>query len=126
MLHGRVSFKKDGAREEAINRLSAVATIPLPASYLTLLRCSNGGEGLLPVDPWNFCLEPAELATLRQCGGKLFKQFLPNFFVVGTSGGDEAIALDANVPPSYPVVRFDMTNCNLIENVKRLSADFDS
>ena len=102
--------------------MSAVARIPLPASYLTLLRSSNGGKGPLPIEPWKFCLDSAELAYLRECGGKLFKQFFPNFFVFGTNGGNDAIALDGNVPASYPVVRFDMANCNLIESVKRLFA----
>jgi hypothetical protein len=75
---------------------------------------------------WKFCLDNAELAAITQCGGKLFKRFFPNFFVLGTSGGNEAIALDSNVPAPYPVVRFDMTNCNLVETVKRLSPDFDT
>jgi len=126
MLDGREWFKNDGAEEEAISRLSAVARIPLPASYLTLLRSSNGGKGPLPIEPWKFCLDSAELAYLRECGDKLFKQFFPNFFVFGTNGGNDAIALDGNVPASYPVVRFDMANCNLIESVKRLSPDFDT
>ncbi|HET6941115.1 MAG TPA: SMI1/KNR4 family protein [Sphingomicrobium sp.] len=125
MLDGREWFKNEGASEEAISRLSAVAPIPLPASYLTLLQYSNGGEGPLPIDPWNFCLDTAEMAADTEQNGKL-KEFFPNLFVVGTSGGGEAIALDANVAPPHPVVQFDMTNCNLAESVHRLAPDFES
>lgn len=125
MLDGREWLKNEGASEEAISRLSAVASIPLPESYMSLLRYSNGGEGPLPMDPWNFCLDRAELAADTEHGGKL-KEFFPKLFVLGTSGGGEAIALDANVPAPYPVVQFDLTNCNLAESVRRLARDFDT
>ncbi len=124
MLAGRDWFKNEGASEEAISRLSAVAPLPLPITYLALLRYSNGGEGSLPTDPWNFCLDTAELAAETQRSGKL-KEFFPNLFVIGTSGGGEAIALDMSVPAPQPVVQFDMTNCNLTESVHRLAPDFD-
>ena len=125
MLDGCEWFKNEGAGEDAVSRLSAVAPILLPASYLTLLRYSNGGEGPLPVDPWNFCLDTAESAADTEQNG-LMKECFPNLFVIGTSGGGEAIALDASVPAPHPVVQFDMTNCNLTESVRRLAPDFDA
>jgi hypothetical protein len=125
MLDGREWFKTEGASEEAISRLSAAAPIALPTTYLMLLRYSNGGEGPLPIDPWNFCLDTAEAAADTEENGRL-KEFFPNFFVLGTSGGGEAVALDANLPAPHPVVQFDMTNCNLAESVRSLAPDFDS
>jgi len=125
MLDGRNWFKNEGATEEAISRLSSVAPVPLPQSYLALLRYSNGGEGPLPVDPWNFCLDSAELAADTEEGGKM-KQFFPNFFVFGTSGGGDAIALDASAAAPQPVVQFDMTNIDLAESVRNLAPDFDA
>ncbi len=124
MLAGREWFKNEGASEEAVSRLSAVASIKLPESYLMLLRYSNGGEGPLPIAPWNFCLDTAELAADTEQGGKL-KEFFPSFYVLGTSGGGEAIALDTNAHAPYPVIQFDMTNCNLTESVQSLATDFD-
>src|SRR6266496_322090 len=123
MLAGREWLKYEGASEEAISRLSLVAPLPLPASYFSLLRYSNGGEGPLPVDPWNFCLDSAELAADTEQTGKL-KEFFPSLFIIGTSGGGDAIALDASLPGPYPVVQFDMTNCDLAESVHRLAPDF--
>jgi hypothetical protein len=125
MLDGREWFKNEGASEDAISRLSTVAPFQLPPSYLALLRYSNGGEGPLPVDPWNFCLDTAELAADTEQNGRL-KEFFPNLFIVGTSGGGDGIALDASKPAPRPVVQFDMTNCNLSESVHQLAPDFDA
>jgi hypothetical protein len=123
MLDGREWFKNEGASEEAVSRLSAVAPLPLPASYLRLLRYINGGEGPLPVEPWSFCLDTAELAADTEQIGAM-KEFFPNLFVIGTSGGGDAIALDASAPAPHPVVQFDMTTCNLAESVHRLAPNF--
>ena len=124
MLAGREWFKNEGASEDVIGHLSAVAPLPLPASYLALLRYSNGGEGPIPVEPWNFCLDTAEIAADTQEGA--MKEFFPALFVIGTSGGGEAIALDASSPAPQPVVQFDMTNCNLAESIRSLAPDFDA
>jgi hypothetical protein len=125
MLDGRQWFKNEGASEEAIARLSGIAPLELPNSYLALLRFSNGGEGPLPIDPWNFSLDSAELAADTEESGKL-KEFFPHLFVIGTSGGGDAIALDASAPAPQPVVQFDMTNCNLEESVRKLARHFDA
>lgn len=125
MLAGREWFKLDGAGEESIRTLTDLAPFPLPESYLALLRFSNGGEGPLPVEPWNFCLDTAELvAEMEQTGAQ--KEFFPGLFVIGGNGGSEAIALDANAPAPHPVVMFDMTNCNFAESVSTLAEDFDA
>ena len=125
MLAGREWFKKPGANEGAIERLKAVAPSPLPSSYLALLRYSNGGEGPLPVDPWNFCLDPAEVAIETEQAGTV-REFFPDLFVIGTSGGGEAIALDMRGPESQEVVQFDMTNSELAESVRTLAPDFEA
>lgn len=124
MLTGREWHKFDGASEAAINRLTSVAPLPLPESYLALLRFSNGGEGPLPVQPWNFCLDTAEFAaTAEQDGAQ--KEFFPGLFVIGSNGGGEAIALNAAADP-HSVVMYDMTNCDLDESVVTLAPDFDT
>lgn len=125
MFAGREWFKNDGASAEALDRLAAVAPFQLPQSYFAVLRYSNGGEGPLPVDPWTFCLDPAEFATETEQSGT-FREFFPGLFVIGSNGAGEAFALDARSPESLCVVRFDMTNCDLAESVIRMAPDFDS
>lgn len=41
--------QSEGASEETIGRVTALAPLRLPDSYLDLLRFSDDGEGLLPV-----------------------------------------------------------------------------
>jgi len=125
MLAGREWFKNEGASEEAINSLMKFAPVPLPPSYLALLRYSNGGEGPLPVQPWNLCLDTAEFAAETAQVG-LQKEFFPDLFIIGTNGGGEAIALNVAEPAPYPVVFYDLTNCNLEESVATLAPDFEA
>jgi hypothetical protein len=48
------------ASATALADLRSAAPARLPAAYLELLAFSNGGEGPLPVDPFNLCLHSAE------------------------------------------------------------------
>lgn len=99
----------DGASADALTELQRVADIELPREYLDLLAFSNGGEGSLPVLPFNFCLDSAEeAATTRREG--TFGGSLPGFFVIGGSGGGELIALDVRGTPPWPVVTVDMVD----------------
>jgi hypothetical protein len=49
-----------GASDEAIRQLVEAASIPLPNSYLLLLRLTNGGEGPLGRQPLWLQLDAAE------------------------------------------------------------------
>ena len=109
-------FKAEGASDDAVSSLKRAAAIELPTLYLALLRFSNGGEGPLPISPYNFCLDSAEDAAQNQRAGT-FKEFFTGFFVFGSSGGGELVALDIRGHPPWPVVAIDATNIDLDESV---------
>jgi hypothetical protein len=113
------------ASATALADLRRVAPAGLPATYLELLAFSNGGEGPLPVDPFNLCLYSAEEGIEIERQGS-YREFFPEFFVIGGSGGGEAIALDVREAEPWPVVYFDTTNIDLQESVQPLAPDFDS
>jgi hypothetical protein len=125
MLEGRDWYKVDGASASAIDRLRAIEPAPLPESYLRLLSYSNGGEGPLPVMPFNLCLYPAEEVVQIEEAGH-FKKFYPGFFVIGGNGGGEAVALDFRGDAPHPLVCFDMVNANLEESVLVIAPSFDA
>jgi len=83
----------DGASPELLERLRKVMPADLPPEYFQLLAFSNGGEGPLPVEPYNFCLDEAEYAA-KQYADKVFHEYFPGLFVIGGNGGGEAIAFD--------------------------------
>lgn len=113
------------ASATALADLRSAAPARLPAAYLELLAFSNGGEGPLPVDPFNLCLYSAEEVIEIERDGSS-REFFPGLFVIGGNGGGEAIALDVRETEPWPVVYFDMTNINLHESVQPLAPDFDS
>jgi SMI1 / KNR4 family (SUKH-1) len=115
--------QREPASVEAIAGLNAVANVPLPTEYLQLLAFSNGGEGPLAVQPWNFCLDSAEEATKYQ-SERTFEEFFPGFFVFGGNGAGELLALDLRGAAPWPVVAIDSTNCDLSESVLRVAKDF--
>ncbi|KAB0265146.1 SMI1/KNR4 family protein [Microvirga brassicacearum] len=85
---------------------------------------SNGGEGPLSVQPLWFCLYPAEeVVEIAQAG--TFREFFPNLFVIGGSGGGDAVAFDLRASEPYPLVEFDMTNIDLAESVQQIAGSFD-
>lgn len=124
-LEGREWRKNDGASEATIEKLGIVSPFVLPQPYLALLAFSNGGEGELPVQPWWFVLDSAEDVIETEQGGT-FKEFFPEFFVIGSNGAGEAIAFDLRSSGSRPIVAFDMINTNLDESVLPIAPDFDA
>jgi SMI1 / KNR4 family (SUKH-1) len=121
----RTWSKCPGASADALRRLRAAAGIDLPVDYLDLLSFSNGGEGPIPVMPYNFCLDSAEDAA-RYKAERTYEEFFPGFFIFGGNGGGEYIALDLRGPKPWPVVAIDMTNIDLSENVALIAPDFAS
>ena len=122
---GRTWLKRPAAAEEALCALRAEAGVDLPEEYFAFLRFSNGGEGPLPIAPYNFCLDCAEdvLGYLRE---KLYEEFFPEFFVFGSSGGGDYVAFDLRRAQPWPVVAIDMTNTDLTESVDPIAGDFAS
>lgn len=124
MFDGREWHKVDGAAQDAINALIAIAPATLPSRFLELLCHSNGGEAPLPVQPRWFVLYPAEeIVEIEKMGN--FKESFSGFFVIGGNGGGEAIALDLRHGHPFPVVTFDMANCDLNESIQSIAPDFD-
>ena len=64
----------DGASPELLGRLRKVMPAGLPSEYFQLLAFSNGGEGDLPMQPNNFCLDDGEFAA-EQYVNKVFDEF---------------------------------------------------
>jgi len=116
-------FKVDGASSEAIEKLKAICGIQLPTEYLDLLRYSNGGEGPIPVNPFNFCLDSAETVT-NNLTEKTFEEFFPGFLVIGGSGGGELIALDLRNLTKKQVVALDATNSDIDESRMLIAETF--
>ena len=114
-----------GASPTVLARLQGASPVRLPPAYLNLLAFSNGGEGPLPVQPFNLCLYSAEEVIEIEREGS-YKDFSPGLLVIGGNGGGEAIALDIRGAEPWPVVYFDMTNINLTESVQPLAPDFDA
>jgi hypothetical protein len=120
----RTWFKTDGATTDTLSALRAAAPVGMPERYYELLAFSNGGEGPLPVPPFNFCLDTAEMVAASARDGD-YKEFFPNFFVFGGNGGGDFIAFDTRADEPGPVVSIDMTNIDLKESVILIAPDFD-
>jgi hypothetical protein len=68
------------------------AALPaLPADYLAFLRLSNGGEGVLGVEPGWFQLWTAEEVPRRNQDYAV-TELLPGYIGFGSSGGGELLA----------------------------------
>jgi hypothetical protein len=115
----------DGASPELLESLRKVLPVDLPPEYSQLLAFSNGGEGSLSVPPYNFCLDDGECAA-KQWADKLFEEFFPGFFVIGSNGAGEAIAFDMRGSKPWPLIAFDMTDIDRDESVMAIAPDFVS
>lgn len=117
-------FRTEAATKDAISALRSVSPIGMPARYYDLLAFSNGGEGPLPVQPYYFCLDTAEMAVDAARIGDC-KEFFAEFFVFGSNGGGAFIAFDMRADAPWPVVAIDMTNIDLKEGVVPIAPDFE-
>ena len=105
MLEGRDWYQMAGASAQTIDDLRSAAPDELPPSYLHLLSVSNGGEGPLPVSPFNLCLDPGEEVTARLANDQ---GRLDGFMIFGSNGGGEYLAFDTRRGAPWSVVTIDM------------------
>ncbi len=98
----------DGASAQTISGLCAAAPDRLPASYVQLLSVSDGGEGPLPVNPFNLCLYPAQEVIARLTNSTYGQPDFAGFLIFGGNGGGEYLAFDIRQGAPWPVVAIDM------------------
>lgn len=108
MLQGRDWHGAAGALPQDLEQLHAAAPQEVPASYLRLLSITDGGEGPLPVNPFNLCLDTAREVIDRLTTGNYHQPELDGFLIFGGNGGGEYLALDMRLMRPWPVVTIDM------------------
>lgn len=94
--------RRPPATESAIQVLVANCDFELPEEYLTILRYSNGGEGPLCIEPWYFRICSAEEVVTFNRSYDVDK-YLPGYFVIGSDGGDDLLAIRKRDRPPFPV-----------------------
>jgi hypothetical protein len=100
--------RRSPASDAAIRILTEGCDFALPDEYLEFLRYSNGGEGLLCIEPWYFQLCSAEEVVSYNRGYKV-EVFLPGYFAIGSNGAGEMLAIrkrDGSPCPVYYMVPF--------------------
>jgi len=124
MLEGRLWHAAPPAPPDALVDVRRVAPVTLPDSYLRLLSFSNGGEGPLPVNPYNLCLDSCaqviEAVRTENYGQPEFDGFL----IFGGNGADEYLAFDLRGQAPWPVVTIDMIAGR--GSAEQVAKDFDS
>jgi len=92
------------ASEVAIQQLLSNSGIALPAAYLNHLRCSNGGEGDLSIEPyWVSFWKAEEVVELNR--SYEVAQNIPGFFGFGSNGGGELLAFKVSDSEPFPIYR---------------------
>jgi hypothetical protein len=108
MLEGRDWYRMEGASAQTIEDLRAATPDELPESYVQLLAVSDGGEGPLPVTPFNLCLDPAREVIARLASDNYNQPDFEGFLIFGGNGGGEYLAFDIRQGVPWPVVTIDM------------------
>ena len=94
------------ASESELRTLVGACPIDLPPEYLDLLRYSNGGGGELALPPLLFY--PYEITyTIELLQERPFDDLHDQFFIFGSNGGLELVALDLRAGHPFPVVMID-------------------
>jgi hypothetical protein len=118
LLQDREWHARPGASREILNELRDAAPAELPDSYYALLAETNGGEGALPIDPFNLCLDTAEDVI------HAFKNpSFDGFVAFGGNGGGELLAFDVRSSSPWSVVSIDMVAG--AESAKQVAPSFD-
>jgi len=109
--------RQSPADDLTLRALADSCDFPLPVEYLSFLRCSNGGEGPMCLEPWWFQIWPAE-EVLQFNRGYCVDKFLPGYFGIGSSGGGEMFVIrkPAGSPCPIHMVPFcPMAECDVVE-----------
>jgi len=96
------------ARDSALQEFLSTCSFKLPSDYVDFIRCMNGGEGELAIDPWWFQLWQIE-DVLKHNQSYQVEEFHPTYLGFGSSGGGEMFAFkqDAVEPSTVFGVPFD-------------------
>jgi len=124
MFEGRDWVGACGATAADLTQLRAAAPPDLPRRYVDLLAFSDGGEGPLPISPYNLCLDPAStvIATIEHRNHG--QADLEGFLVFGGNGGGEYLAFDIRGASPWPVVQIDMVVGG--DSAEVVAPDFDT
>jgi hypothetical protein len=124
MLEGREWHGAPAAPEALLEELRQIAPVALPPRYYTLLSYSDGGEGPLPANPFNLCLDASNQVVEGIRTGNYGQRDLDGFIVFGGNGGGEYLAFDTRGPSPWPVVTIDMVVGS--ESAEQVAPDFDA
>lgn len=103
--------RAEPATELALQIMLGQIDLNLPIDYLDFLRCSNGGEGELPIPPYWFQIWAAEAVADANRDYNVTTN-LPGYFAFGSSGGGELFLFDTRREPfrrifTVPVIPMD-------------------
>ncbi|MFN8598642.1 MAG: SMI1/KNR4 family protein, partial [Anaerolineae bacterium] len=103
--------RAEPATEQALQIMLGQIGLNLPIDYLDFLRCSNGGEGELPIPPYWFQIWAAEAVAEANRVYNVTTN-LPSYFAFGSSGGGELFLFDTRREPvrrvyTVPIIPMD-------------------
>jgi hypothetical protein len=103
ILKDAVWDPEEPAKPESIQKLVDNAGKELPEEYLALLRYSDGGEGVLGLEPgWLQLWSSTDV--LENNKDYEIEAYIPGFFGFGSSGGGELLAFDTRRGKPWKIV----------------------
>jgi hypothetical protein len=123
MLEGRDWFANPPASADELKEIRRVFPKSVPDSYFDLLAHSNGGEGPLPVNPFNFCLDPIVTALDAFQSRNYERPDMDGFLVIGGDGSRELIAFDMRVSQPGAIVTIDIVEGP--DSAEQVATDFE-
>lgn len=123
MLQARDWSSKPPATERELAEIREVLPSTLPPLYFDLLAETNGGDGPLPVNPYNFCLD-ASVTVLDAFRSRNYdRPDLDGFLVFGSDGSRELIAFDMRSGLPGAIVALDVVEGP--ESAEAVATNFD-
>jgi hypothetical protein len=111
------------ASSEDIKALTQAVQLPLPECYLEFLKISDGGEGILGIEPgWFQIWSASEVIELNRAYS--IDEFIPGFFGFGSNGGGELLALKL-IKPDVPVFMIPFIPLSESE-ARQIAPNFDA
>lgn len=108
MLEDRNWHALPPATSDELLAIREAFPLGMPSAYFDLLAETNGGEGPLPVNPYNFCLDSVATALDAFRSRNYDRPDLDGFIIFGGNGGGELIAIDMRGGLPGAVVTIDM------------------